>query len=295
LSLTAFVILALASVRARQAGRLVEEPAPDPDWTARVEAVEPAPAPAPAPLLDSLDETQLDMAPSWRRQARERWRADDVALGHDDFDDVLEPELEAEEEAADAEVPAEPVLPAEPLVLEATVIERRDWRSAPERYGFDEEDDDEEPALASSAIDDLFADDDGYAGLDVPEYEDAAQGELDPIEDYDDLTAAEIVPQLHDLELVDLQWVEQRERTGAKRTTVLARVQQLIVDAGGRATPSRSTKRATATKTMAKKTGTKKKAPAKKSAAKKGASRQKAATSRQKAAPARSASKTRRG
>src|SRR5205823_14661999 len=99
----------------------------------------------------------------------------------------------------------------------------------------------------------------------------------------------------HDLELDELQWVERREQTGAKRATVLTHVSQHIVDAGGHATPAPAAKKTTA-KTTAKKTAKKtpaKKAPAKKKAPTKKSSAKKAATS--KAAPSRSASKTRRG
>jgi hypothetical protein len=303
-SLIAFVILAVASMRAREAGRVVlDERLPDDDWTSRSGGVMETEAAA-GPLLDSLDETQLDMAPSWRRQARERWREEEVGLGDDDVDDVdddLERALEAEEDDADAEVPVEALPPAEPLLLEATVIARRDWQTPVEPYGPDPGqetaahdlvlDDDLDLGLG----DDLDLEDDELDALDVPDYEPlaAVAGEVDPIEDYDDLTAAEIVPQLHDLELDELQWVQRREQTGAKRATVLVQVGQLIADAGGGGAPApaakKTARKTTAGRSPAKRATAKKKTPAKKSSAKK------SGTSRAKAAPSRSASKTRRG
>jgi hypothetical protein len=304
-SLIAFVILAVASMRAREAGRVVlDERLPDDSRTSRTGTVLETEAAA-GPLLDSLDETQLDMAPSWRRQARERWREEEVALDDDDvddFEDDLERALEAEEDDADAEVPVEAPLPAEPLLLEATVIARRDWQTAVEPYGSDRG---QETAAhdfeldhdLDLADDDLDPEDDDFDALDVPEYEPlaAVAGEVDPIEDYDDLTAAEILPELHDLELDELHWVERREQTGAKRATVLVQVARLIADAGGRAAPAarkaakKTAKKTTARKTPAKKATAKKKAPAKKT------STRKSGTARSKAAPSRSASKTRRG
>jgi hypothetical protein len=304
-SLIAFVILAVASMRAREAGRVVEG-GTEPEDERMVRARTLDTDVATGPLLDSLDETQLDMAPSWRRQARERWREDEVALsdvddevdGLDDFDDDLERALEAEEAEADGEVPLEAPLPAEPLVLEATVIDRRDWQTAVEPYG---PEDGEETAAHELVLDDdldIDGDIDLDDALDVPEYEPVPgiAGEVDPIEDYDDLTAAEILPQLHDLELDELQWVERRERTGAKRAGVLIHVGELIIDAGGQATPAPGAKKTTAKKTAAKRTPTKpaaKKAPGRKKAAAKKSSAKKAGTS--KAGPSRSASKTRRG
>ena len=121
-SLAAFVILAAASVRVRRSLRGGAEPqaAAEAEWTSRVRSLETEAATG--PLLEGLDETQLDMDPSWRRQARERWR-EEVLPGQgldDDEDDPLGA-LEAEETEADAEVPVEPV------VLEASVIERQAW------------------------------------------------------------------------------------------------------------------------------------------------------------------------
>jgi hypothetical protein len=240
----------------------------------------------------------------------------------DDLDDDLDAELEAEEEAADSEVPLPPVVP-ETVLLEASVIEREDWlidhEPGEEELGEVEDFKDiAEPAPArrpapAFVLDDLPAmdlgADDDYDDdiLDVSEDAPppAVDDLVDPIDGYDDLTAAEILPQLPDLDLEDLHWVEQRERTGAGRAKVLDEVTQLIIESGGKPTTprKRAPKKATAKKATAKK-ATAKKATAKKAAAKKAAAKKastkkmpatKAAVPRKKAASARSASKTRRG
>src|SRR2546425_5105650 len=70
-SLAAFVMLALASLRARQA----EREAPEEQLaTSRMRTIAESEAHA-GPLLGGLDPTQLDMTPSWRRQGRQRWEA----------------------------------------------------------------------------------------------------------------------------------------------------------------------------------------------------------------------------
>jgi hypothetical protein len=77
--------------------------------------------------------------------------------------------------------------------------------------------------------------------LDVEEPEEppAAATEGSFFDEYDDLTAAEIVPFLHALDLEGLKWVLQRERAGAKRATVMTQVEQVIVKRGGRTTAPR--------------------------------------------------------
>jgi hypothetical protein len=103
--------------------------------------------------------------------------------------------------------------------------------------------------------------------LDVEEPEEApATTDGSFFDEYDDLTAAEIVPFLRTLDIEGLKWVRQRERAGAKRATVMTQVDQLIVERGGRTT-----------------------APRKQAAAKKAAPRKQAAA--KKAAPARRAAK----
>src|SRR5205085_5470396 len=83
-SLGAFVILAVASFRARQAARET----PDDRLAAAPRRIVESEAHA-GPLLGSLDPTQLDMTPSWRRQARPRTRASEAAV-----DDDVEAQLE---------------------------------------------------------------------------------------------------------------------------------------------------------------------------------------------------------
>jgi hypothetical protein len=83
--------------------------------------------------------------------------------------------------------------------------------------------------------------------LDIPEPEpDAATDSF--FDRYDDLTAAEILPPLRELDLEGLEWVRARERSGANRTTVLSQVERLIVDQGGRASRTTTRKRTTAKK-----------------------------------------------
>ena len=112
-SIGAFVTLAIASFRARQADRA----APAEDWVAA-----PTPAPTPTrtideteahagPLLGGLDPTQLDLTPSWRRTSERRPVLENVFEDYgDDEDEELEDEefedqLEDEEDEADFEVP----------------------------------------------------------------------------------------------------------------------------------------------------------------------------------------------
>ena len=123
----------------------------------------------------------------------------------------------------------------------------------------------------------------------------------DPIDDYDDLTAAEILPELHDLDVEELRWVERRETTGAARATVVTQVQELLVEHGSTPARTRPAKKTTAKKTTAKKT-TAKKAATKKTGAKKAATTRTGAkragakkTGAKKAAPTRATLKTRRG
>ena len=214
-SLGAFVTLAIASLRARQAER---EGAGA--WaTATTGTIDEAEAHA-GPLLGGLDPTQLDMTPSWRRQSRQRFDEDEPAL---DDDEVLEAQLENEEDEADFEVPVAPVAGGA--------------RSEEFGWGLEDEDVDQ--------VEEVDEED----GLDIPERE----PELEPstvasfFDEYDDMTAAEILPLLRALDLDGLKWVKTRERSGAKRATVLNQVEQLIADQGGKPSPA-PRKRATAKK-----------------------------------------------
>lgn len=231
-SLAAFVILALASLRARQAeresqGGLAPTPSPTLDETEAHAG----------PLLGGLDPTQLDMTPSWRRSRQPPQPAPVV----DEEDEELEEQLEREEDEADFEVPVEPVgKAAAPVEL---------------AWGLDDFDDDEQEPTAAflpfSDDDDEFDEEDA---LDIPEPEpepEASDAEASFFDEYDDLTAAEILPFLRALDLEGLEWVRSRERSGAKRATVLNQVEELIAAQGGR--PS--------------KTSTRKRSPSKKKAA----------------------------
>ena len=212
-SLAAFVVLAIASLRARREERENAHLALTTEPTRTIDETE---AHA-GPLLAGLDPTQLDMTPSWRRRARDPWEVDDPVFDRQD-DEVLEEQLDNEEDEADFEVPVEPVA----------------------QWGLDDEDD----------------------VLDVSEPEPEPEPELEPdfervpdstavgsfFDEYDDLTAAEILPFLDALDLEGLKWVRERERSGAKRSTVLAEVEQLVVARGGRPSRAPARKRTTAKK-----------------------------------------------
>jgi hypothetical protein len=234
-SLGAFVILALASFRARQAVRETpdEGPAPAPRRIDESEAHA-------GPLLGGLDPTQLDMTPSWRRQARPRTRAAEVIV-----EDDLDAQLEAEEDEADFEVPIDAPAPGAAgedefswAVRDDDLEARQQEREAPLVFV--------PPREQSTVV--FAAEDDEADVLDVEEPEEAPASTSDGsfFDEYDDLTAAEIVPFLGALDLEGLKWVRQRERSGAKRATVMTQVEQLIVERGGGTTAPR--KRAAAKK-----------------------------------------------
>lgn len=250
-SLAAFVTLAIASLRARQAERESGEDV----GTQRLRSLDETEAHV-GPLLGGLDPAQLDMSPSWRRQKRARWEVADPALGVDD-DDALEEQLENEEDEADFEVPVAPV------AARAKAGDDLAW-------GFDDEDDEEpdeieqEPTAAfTPVLDDV--DDEGLEDFETFEDDDLAElaepepaSEPEPadssqasfFDQYDDLTAAEIVPFLAVLDRDGLLWVRARERSGANRVTVLNKAQQLIGEEGGRS-PRPSTRKKTPAKKAA--------------------------------------------
>ncbi|MBV9039404.1 MAG: hypothetical protein JOZ68_00255 [Acidimicrobiia bacterium] len=252
-SLAAFVTLAIASLRARQAER--EEGAED-IGTQRLRSLDETEAHA-GPLLGGLDPAQLDMSPSWRRQQRARW---EVAHPVADDDEELEEQLENEEDEADLEVPVAPVAAAK--------------AGGDLAWGFDDEDDDEaeeqEPTAAYTPVidEDILDDDDledfetfeddEFVDLPEPEPEPELEPEPEPVDSsqaaffdqYDDLTAAEIVPFLSVLDRDGLQWVRARERSGAKRVTVLNKAEQLLGNQGARA-PRASTRKKTPAKKAA--------------------------------------------
>ena len=273
-SLGAFVTLAIASFRARQA----EREAPVEDWVA-TPARTPAPAPArtstsvrtideteahAGPLLGGLDPTQLDLSPSWRRKG-DRLPGADPALDAVE-DEALEEQLEHEEDEADFEVPLEPVAVNAPV----------------DEFRWGVEDADEEPTAAYpvSRLDDYDDYDEVDEDDELDEDEDLEIPELEPelepsgegsfFDEYDDLTAAEILPFLRALDLEGLKWVRARERSGAKRATVVNQVEELIREQGGRSSTASTRKTTSAKKTTTKKTAAKKTA-AKKTTAKKAA------------------------
>jgi hypothetical protein len=221
LSLAAFVVLAIASLRARREERegahlaLSTQPMRTVDETdANV-----------GPLMGGLDPTQLDMTPSWRRQRRDPWDVDDRALAPEE-DDLLEEQLENEEDEADFEVPVEPVAPA-------ARADEFGWGLHDEDDVLDVAEPEPEPELEQEP-------------LLEPEPDSTAVGSF--FDEYDDLTAAEILPFLDVLDLEGLRWVRGRERSGAKRATVLNEVEQLVVARGGRASRAPARKRTPAKK-----------------------------------------------
>jgi len=235
-SLAAFVVLAIASLRARQAEREAVDVEP-----VSARALEETEAHAGA-LVGGLDESQLDMTPSWQRESRLRWETalDDDEEEEDEDDEELEAQLENEEDEADFEVPVAPVA--------AGRIDEFRWA---------EDDEEEEPTAAfTPAFEaeepeeaDEFDEFDALDVLDIPEPEPAE--ELSFFDEYDDLTAAEILPTLRELDLEGLEWVRTRERSGANRTTVLTQVEKLIVDQGGKASRPTTRKRSPAKKKAA--------------------------------------------
>jgi hypothetical protein len=242
-SLAAFVILAIASLRARRAAG----DGPPGGWSSEparaTRTIDETEAHA-GPLLGGLDPTQLDMTPTWRRQ-REPWELTDAAMGEDDEDELLEEQLEHEEDEADFEVPVEPVVAAAAVEDLGWVLED-EW----DQKNDDGEDESDRTAAFTPAfhedLDELDELDDDDDILDIPEPdlepEPTAEGSF--FDEYDDLTAAEILPFLRALDLEGLEWVRARERSGAKRTTVVKQVEQLIVEQGGRraaATPRKRT------------------------------------------------------
>ncbi len=258
-SLAAFVILAIASLRARQATRPVPEAEPVPPDRALDETEAHA-----GPLLGGLNDSQLDMRPTWRRRGE---RA--VAVEPDE--DEVEEQLDDEEDEADFEVPV--------------ITPELDW-------GRIEGDVDEEPTATFSLVFDDEEEREAEAEAELEdelEEEPALEAEDEVGEEegssffveYDDLTAAEILPLLPGLDADGLRWVRTRERGGAKRATVLNRVDELIAEQGrGRSAASKrpaakkAAKKAT-TKTTTKTTtkATKKKAAPARRAAKKSTGR----------------------
>ena len=270
-SLGAFLVLAVASVRARQQ----EEPLEDRDWgTTRLRALDPADATG--PLLEGLEEEQLDLAPSWKHEARRRWREVESPTVAVDAH-LLEQALEDEEDEADFEVPVRPLVSAAPVAPDDearwhAVVQDDAVEPLPGDLTFSHgEGLEPEPAveeeLAVEPEPFVLLDDDDV--LDIREERPIDDEPLDPIDDYDDLTAAEIAPLLRGLEITDLRWVEARERSGAKRPTVLSEVEQLIADRGG--TPARAPARQAAPKKAAAKKTTKR-TSAKRTTAKKATS-----------------------
>ena len=248
-SLAAFVVLAIASLRARQAARETGDAEPVLTSTHALDETE---AHAGA-LVGGLDKTQLDMTPSWQRQSRLRW---ETALEDEDEEDDedLEEQLENEEDEADFEVPIAPVAVGR--------LDEFHWADDDEP----EEEAEQPTAAYTPVLDDGEQDEaDEFDELDVLDVLDIPEPEPDVevsfFDEYDDLTAAEIIPSLRELDLEGLEWVRKREQSGANRTTVMTQVERLIVDQGGR--PSRTT-----TKTTKKRTTAKKAAPARRAAKK---------------------------
>jgi len=231
-SLAAFVVLAIASLRARREERDNAELALS---TQPMRTIDEADAEA-GPLLGGLDPTQLDMTPSWRRRSRDPWAVDDPVLDRED-DELLEEQLEQEEDEADFEVPVAPVAP----VASAARADDLGW-------GLDDEDDvldvserEPEPEPEFDVDDDLDVDP-ALGG--TPDS--TAVGSF--FDEYDDLTAAEILAFLDVLDLEGLKWVRARERSGAKRARVLSEVDQRVVERGGRPSRAPARKRTTAKK-----------------------------------------------
>ncbi|MBV8235481.1 MAG: hypothetical protein JO075_07245 [Acidimicrobiia bacterium] len=268
-SLAAFVVLAIASLRARQARHEESDAASiGPIDETELDAGSLAEGRA----EDRVQTARAEAAPAWRPRTGLVW--DDTYLvdrdeeSEESEDEALDAQLEDEEDEADYEVPVEP------LVAAGGPDHR--WRGDAGRR----HDDALEPTQAHSTMLEEFGEFDefdfeGESVLDVPEEpvaepepeleeaepedaepEDAEPEEAEPEEaaegsffdDYDGLTAAEILPVLGTLNPSGLRWVRGRERSGANRVTVLNQVEKLIADTGGSAPRPAPRKRAPATK-----------------------------------------------
>jgi hypothetical protein len=228
-SVCAFVVLAIASVRSRSAGPRAQ---PDDFATARLRALE-ADEDADEVLADEvvaeegIETAESELAPSWKQDARRSWRS---SVPADDRDlDGTEDEAD-EHDGADDLDDLEEAFRLDPLEVDEGAFEEleEEGEIVP----------DPEPEAAVGPHGDPLEHD----VLDVLEPDPAVDEELlYPIEDYDDLTAAEIVPLLASLALDELEWVWRRESTGGERTTVLTKVEHLIVQRGGTVpTPKKS-------------------------------------------------------
>jgi len=257
LSVGAFVVLATAALRSRSA----QPQRPEDAWaSARREALERDIGATTDALGVDLDATQLDLGSTWTDDARSRWRSSvlNEVAGADVIDEI--DQVEWVGGVPETFASAEPDLIEE----EAAIIPDPEEEVVVGPHGDPLEDD---------ALDVLETD------ADV-ELDDES---LDPIDDYDDLTASEIIPELADLDLDDLQWVWARETTGGDRPAVLAEVERLMAGLGGEPTAATMAtgaaappaKKPSAKKESTKKSSTKKssakKAAAKKSVAKNGA------------------------
>jgi hypothetical protein len=112
----------------------------------------------------------------------------------------------------------------------------------------------------------------GEAEEEEPEEEEAADEDIFPIADYDDLKAAEVVSLLPELDDDELEQVRDREERGAARATVLNRIDTLLGVEVAPAKKAPQKKKAAAKKAPAKKTAAKK-AGAKRTTAKKTAAK----------------------
>ena len=119
---------------------------------------------------------------------------------------------------------------------------------------------------------------------DADEDYEAADDELFPIADYDDLRVNQILPLLPELDDDELAVVADRERSGSGRYSILVRIDELLGVTVTPAPKKAAPKKAAPKKAAAKKAPAKKAAPAKKTAAKKAAPAKKTAAKKTAAA-----------
>ena len=262
-SLAAFVVLAIASLRARQARHEESDAAS----IGPIDGTElDAGSLAEGRDEDRVETARAEAAPAWRPRTGLLW--DDTYLvdrdeeSEESEDEALDAQLEDEEDEADYEVPVEPLVAAggpdagrrhddalEPTLAHSTMLE-----GFGELDEFDFEDEsvldvpeepeaEPEPELEEAEPEDAEPED---AEPEDAEPEEAAEGSF--FDDYDDLTAAEILPVLGSLKPSGLRWVRGRERSGANRVTVLNQIDKLIAGTGGSAPRPAPRKRAPATK-----------------------------------------------
>ena len=169
------------------------------------------------PLIPQLELDELDMV-------REREAAGKARATVLNRLDQRIAELEA------LEVPAE----AEPTAPDPWAPEASAPVSAVDDIEEEEEFEEEEDGIEEEPIAVPIQPDASSAGFEAGGFEDEYdEDDYFPIEEYDDLRVAEIVPLLPQLEEDELEMVGKRELAGANRASIMNKVNGLLVELGG--------------------------------------------------------------